>query len=170
MTSKYQNPQTPELWITAIKLESRAGNTRVAEATLAQALQDCPKSGELLALSIDMAPRPQKRAKSMDALQRCDDVYVITAVAKLFWMEKRIDKARKWFSRAVTLNADIGDAWAAFYKFEVQEGTDDQQKDLMAKCKAADPKHGEMWCSVAKDIANTHLTVEQVLPRVALLV
>jgi pre-mRNA-processing factor 6 len=162
-------PQNPELWIAAIKLELNAGNAKIAEATLAKALQDCPKSGELLALSVEMAPRPQKRAKAMDALQRCDDAHVITAVAKLFWMERRLDKARKWFTRAVTLNPDLGDAWGVFYKFEVQEGTEETRMDVSNKCIAADPHHGEMWTKVSKAIENSNLKTEQILLRVAVL-
>jgi pre-mRNA-processing factor 6 len=38
-----------------------------------------------------------------------------------------VEKARSWFNRAVTLNPDIGDHWAHFYKFECQFGTPEQQ-------------------------------------------
>eukprot|EP00300_Choanocystis_sp_HF-7_P005392 c14057_g1_i1.p1 GENE.c14057_g1_i1~~c14057_g1_i1.p1 ORF type:complete len:460 (+),score=109.76 c14057_g1_i1:196-1575(+) len=169
--ARIKNPQSPELWIASVALERDGeGNQKLAETVLAQALQDCPKSGKLLALAIEMAPRPQKRSKSMDALNRCDDAHVVTAVAKLFWMERRIDKARKWFNRAVSLQPDLGDAWATFYKFEVQESGDQDSKaqEVLARCKAADPHHGDAWCAVSKKTENAKLSTEQILMKVAL--
>ena len=47
--------------------------------------QENPTSGVLWAEAISMAPRPQRRAKSVDALKRCnDDPHIIAAVAQLF--------------------------------------------------------------------------------------
>jgi len=41
----------------------------------------------------------------VDALKKCnDDPYVVAAVAGLFWADRKVDKARSWFNRAVTLN------------------------------------------------------------------
>jgi pre-mRNA-processing factor 6 len=46
-------------------------------------LQECPTSGILWAEAIEMEPAPQQKAKSVDALKRCDnDPNVIIAVAK----------------------------------------------------------------------------------------
>ena len=48
-------------------------------------LKENPTSGVLWAEAISMAPRPQRRAKSVDALKRCnDDSHIIAAVAQLF--------------------------------------------------------------------------------------
>ncbi|KAJ1378603.1 protein STABILIZED1 [Sesbania bispinosa] len=45
----------------------------------------------------------------MDALKKCDhDPHVIAVVAKLFWHDRKVDKARTWLNRAVTLAPDIG--------------------------------------------------------------
>lgn len=46
----------------------------------------------------------------------------VAAVAQLFWADRKIDKARSWWTRAVTLDPDIGDYWAQLYKFEGQHG------------------------------------------------
>jgi pre-mRNA-processing factor 6 len=68
------------------------------------------------------APRPQQKAKSVEALKRCDnDTHVITAVARLFERDRKYPKARKWYTRAVTLDPDNGDAWAAYFAFELQQ-------------------------------------------------
>ncbi|XP_032112840.1 uncharacterized protein C20orf204 homolog isoform X3 [Sapajus apella] len=42
----------------------------------------------------------------------------------LFWSERKITKAREWFHRTVKIDSDLGDAWAFFYKFELQHGTE----------------------------------------------
>ena len=58
---------------------------------MAKALQDCPTSGRLWAEAVAMAPRPQRRSKSLDALKRCnDDPYIIAAVAQLFWNDRKV--------------------------------------------------------------------------------
>lgn len=46
----------------------------------------------------------------------------VAAVAQLFWADRKIDKARSWWTRAVTLDPDVGDHWAQLYKFEGQHG------------------------------------------------
>ena len=43
---------------------------------------------------------------------------------RLFWSERKITKAREWFLRTVKIEPDLGDAWALFYKFEQQHGTE----------------------------------------------
>jgi pre-mRNA-processing factor 6 len=35
------------------------------------------------------------------------------------------------------------------------------------KCAAADPRHGELWCVVSKDLANAGLKPEDVLLKAA---
>lgn len=42
-----------------------------------------------------MAPRPQRRSKSVDALKRCDnDPYIVAAVANLFWHDRKVRSRR----------------------------------------------------------------------------
>jgi pre-mRNA-processing factor 6 len=47
-----------------------------------------------------------------------NDPHTIVSVAKIFWKEKKYNKARKWFERAVTLDPDLGDSWIYYYAFE----------------------------------------------------
>jgi len=57
----------------------------------AKALQECPNAGTLWAECVSMAPRPQRKSKSVDALRRCDnDPHVINAVAQLFWHDRKV--------------------------------------------------------------------------------
>ncbi|GAB2233747.1 hypothetical protein Droror1_Dr00002976 [Drosera rotundifolia] len=165
--SRKKNPRSPELWLAAIRAELRHGNKKEAESLMAKALQECPNSGILWAASIEMVPRPQRKNKSLDALKRCDnDPHVIAAVAKLFWHDRKVEKARQWLNRAVTLAPDIGDFWALYYKFELQHGTEEKQKDVLNRCVQAEPKHGEKWQAVSKAIENAHQPTEAILKKV----
>lgn len=165
--ARHKNAQNPELWLAAVRTEVRGGNKKVADATLAKALQDCATSGILWAEAIEMAPRPQRKSKSLDALKRCDhDPFVIAAVARLFWHDRKVEKARNWFNRAVTLAPDIGDFWAYFLKFEKQHGSEEQQAEVVRRCVATEPRHGEAWTRVSKAVENAHLSCEAILKKV----
>ena len=81
------------------------------------------------------------------------------------------------------MDSDLGDTWAWYYKFLLQHGTDvssfrsmittkvdanqyvlqEKREDVIAKCVVSEPKHGEIWQSVAKDPANAHLGTEEIL-------
>ena len=166
--ARLRNPRADELWLEGVRTELRAGNAKAAEALLAKALQACPASGALWAQAIAMAPRPARRAKSADALKRCAaDARVVAAVASLFWADRKLDKARAWFSRAVELDGDLGDAWAAYYKFEAAHGGPEAAAEVARRCAAADPRHGEAWTRVSKDPARPRLSCEEVLKAVA---
>ncbi len=101
--------------------------------------QACPKSGVLWCESIDMASRPMKRGKSRDALKACgqEDFHLSLAVAILFANERKKDKARKWFIRAVTLQPNNGDGWTYYYKFELLYGDNASAEDVLRQCQEA---------------------------------
>lgn len=165
--ARKKNPQNPELWLAAVRAELKHGNKKEGDILMAKALQECPNSGILWAASIEMVPRPQRKSKSMDALKKCDhDPHVIAAVAKLFWHDRKVDKARTWLNRAVTLAPDIGDFWALYYKFELQHGTEENQKEVLKRCVAAEPKHGEKWQAISKAVENSHQPTEAILKKV----
>ena len=77
----------------------------------------------------------------------------------------KVEKARSWFNRSVTLNPDLGDHWALYYKFEQQHGTDEQQAAVVRRCVAAEPRHGELWCRVRKAVKNWHDEVDVLLTK-----
>lgn len=166
--ARLKNPKTPELWLEAIRLERRAGHAKLAETLMARALQECPNSGLLLAESILTAPRVEQKSKSTVAIKRCpESPLVIAAVASLFATDRKVDKARKWLERAVVLDPDIGDSWARYYAFELEFGTPEQQKAVKERCIKAEPKHGLIWQSIVKDMANRNKSVGEGLELVA---
>jgi pre-mRNA-processing factor 6 len=118
------NPANDVLWAEAIGVEERSGGGPQAKAMLARGLQECPTSGLLWSMSIWAEPRPARKSRSVDALKKsADNPVIICTVARLFWAERKIEKARQWFGRAVATNPDLGDSWAWWLKFERQHGT-----------------------------------------------
>ncbi|XP_023560066.1 pre-mRNA-processing factor 6 [Octodon degus] len=166
--SRLKNPKNPGLWLESVRLEYRAGLKNIANTLMAKALQECPNSGILWSEAVFLEARPQRKTKSVDALKKCEhDPHVLLAVAKLFWSERKITKAREWFHRTVKIDSDLGDAWAFFYKFELQHGTEEQQEEVRKRCENAEPRHGELWCTVSKDIANWQRKIGEILVLVA---
>ena len=142
-----------------------------SDALAALAIRECPFSGALWADRVLSASRPQRKSRSVDALKRCgDDAHVVAAVARLFWLDRKLDKARSWFHRATTLDSSDGDLWGWFYAFEKRHGDDTKRKDVKMKCVAAAPRRGDFWCAARKDPKRWHDPIESVLERVAELV
>ncbi|KAF7301491.1 TPR-REGION domain-containing protein [Mycena indigotica] len=162
------NPATDTLWAEAVGVEERSGGTAQAKAMLSRSLQDCPTSGLLWSMAIWAEPRPTRKSRSVDALKKsADNPLIICTVARLFWAERKIEKARQWFGRAVATDPDLGDSWAWWLKFERQHGTEEHREEVRKKCVAAEPHHSPRWQSIAKDLANTGKTTAQILELVA---
>jgi len=152
-TARAALPGSPELFLAAIRLERRAGHEKLAEVLQSKALQECPTSGRLWAEDILSAPRADQKRKCKDATDKCgDDPHVTLAIARLFWTERKYDRARRWFNRAVVLDPDHGDAWIHWYAFELLHGSDESRAAVAARCAAADPRHGERWQTTSKRV------------------
>ena len=71
---------------------------------MSRALQECPKSGVLWAEAIFMENKPGRKSKSVDALKKTEhDPYIMLAVSKMMWSERKLQKARDWLTRTVKL-------------------------------------------------------------------
>ncbi|GAA6004191.1 hypothetical protein JCM10207_002474 [Rhodosporidiobolus poonsookiae] len=157
------NPKSEDVWLESVKVEERDGSG-AAKPMLARALQTLPASGLLHSHSVWNEPRPTRKTRSVDALKKTNNSpAVIVTVARLFWAERKLDKARDWFGRAVAAEPDYGDAWAWWWRFEKQHGNEDTRKSLFEKCTAADPHHGTVWPTVVKDPDNVGKNLETLL-------
>ncbi|KAI0687857.1 PRP1 splicing factor, N-terminal-domain-containing protein [Cytidiella melzeri] len=162
------NPGRDELWAEAVGVEERSGGAAQAKTVLARGLQECPTSGLLWSMAIWAEPRPMRKSRSADALRKAaDDPLIICTVARLFWAERKIEKARQWFERAVKVNPDLGDVWGWWLKFEQQHGTAEYQEEVIRRCVGAEPHHGQVWQATAKDMKNTGKSTKDVLELVA---
>lgn len=191
-TARLKIPKCDELWLASIQLERRHGNVKLAETMMATAKQDCPVSGLLWAEDINTCPKPQQKSKSSDALAKCsNDPLLIVTVARLFYRERKSDKARKWFQRAVALDKQFGDAWAYYYAFEAQEAANNVPRapnstlgmevaedhsgniileSIAKQCEDAMPNRGKLWCRVSKAVENRRLSYTELLLKVVELI
>ncbi|KAJ2916896.1 hypothetical protein MD484_g3518, partial [Candolleomyces efflorescens] len=177
-------PKDDKLWAESVRVEERSSSNNTASGStnansnaksmLARALQECPTSGLLWSISILTEPRPTRKSRSVDALKKApEDPLIICTVARLFWAERKIEKAREWFRRAVKADGDVGDVWGWWLKFEKQhggggggggnKGEEDWRDVVKRECEVAEPRHGEVWQSVSKDDRNVGKRVGEVL-------
>lgn len=166
--ARLTNPKNEVLWNESALVEERGDSIQQAKTMIARGLQECPSSGLLYAHSIWLEAKPARKTKSADALKRTgDDARILNVIARLFWNERKIENARKWMERSCKADLDWGDGWAWWYKFELQHGTKDSQEIVLERCRRAEPKHGEVWQSVAKDWKIGSQSITDVLQYVA---
>lgn len=126
--ARLQNPKNPELWVESVRVEllAKPPNIQQAKILMSKALQECPKSGLLWAENIwKLQPRTQRKPLSLEAIKNVDnDPILFVTVARIFWSERKLDKAMSWFEKAIVLDSDLGDTWAWYLKFLMQHGTD----------------------------------------------
>jgi pre-mRNA-processing factor 6 len=178
-------PKSPELWTESVRIERRANNISQAKNLMAQALQQVPNSGLLYSESIwHLEPRTQRKPRALEAIKKVDnDPILFVTIARIFWGERRLEKAQNWFEKAILLDSDLGDTWAWYYKFLLQHGTEvsfsrydmrfnaniatqEKRFDVVAKCILSEPRHGEIWQSVAKEPKNAGKNLEEILKTV----
>jgi len=128
-----------------------------------------PKSGLLWSERIwHLEPRTQRKPLSLQAIKEVEnDPILFVAVARIFWGERKLERAQNWFEKALVLDADVGDSWAWYYKFLLQHGTEEKRAEVISKCVSNDPRHGEYWQPIAKDPKNAKKGVEEILKMVA---
>lgn len=164
-------PKNAELWCESVRIELRANNTKQAEALMERALRDVPKAaqGPLWSEKIwHMTARPQRKARGLEAIKEVDnDPTLLVAVARIFWAERKLDKAQNWFEKAIVRDADLGDTWAWYLKFLLEHGIAEKREEVISKCVGVEPRHGEVWQRIAKSPANAKKGVEEILHLVA---
>jgi pre-mRNA-processing factor 6 len=175
-------PKSPELWTESVRIERRANNISQAKNLMAQALQQVSSSGLLYTESIwHLEPRTQRKPRALEAIKKVDnDPILFVTIARIFWGERKLEKAQNWFEKAILLDSDLGDTWAWYYKFLLQHGTEvsfprydlrlraniaaqEKRADVVAKCILSEPRHGEIWQSVAKEPKNAGKNLEEIL-------
>ena len=162
-------PKNPELWAESVRLEWRAKNPSAANQKMAQALQECPTSGLVWSERIWLLEaRTQRKPRILEAIQKAEsDPILFVTAARIFWAERKLDKADSWFQKAAILDPDHGDTWAWWYKFLLQHGTEEKKAEVVAKCVQNEPRHGEKWQSIRKAPENATKGVEEILMLVA---
>ena len=112
-------PSDPKIWLASVRLEITCDNEKNGQHLLSRALQECPSSGELWTQAIAMEPQATRMRKSTDAVKHVNtEATIFIAIGKIFWVENKTKKARKFLTRATELDPDNGDVWLALLKFE----------------------------------------------------
>ena len=162
-------PKTPILWLESVRMERRSGNMNAANHIMSRALQECPKSGLLLAENIwYLTQRTHRRPRTLEAIPKDDthpDLFILAA--RIFHSERKLEKAISWYERALAVDPDMGDTWAFYYKFLLQHGKKAKIAEVVGKCEANRPKHGEVWAAIVKNPRNVGKGVQEMLKMAA---
>lgn len=163
------NSKSVSLWRERVRFEKRNNNMSHAQSLLNKALKLNPHAPELWCERILFAGKPQQlKNLTMDALKQTDANYqVVLLYASQLWKQNKISIARKWFEKALQSNKAIGDSWAWFYVFLRKNGTDGEVEQLVKDFSQTEVTHGEIYCSVNKDVKNWRKTPLQILEIVA---
>ena len=142
-------------------LEADSGRDDAARAIVAKAQAEVPQAGDgvdgcgrLWGEAVCLARPRERRGVSREALRRHPgsskgDAPVICAVGRALGAEGHRAKARAWLERAVRLDPDDGDAWAAL--LSLVGPSSEEAADVEARCALADPRHGpHFWVPRAK--------------------
>jgi pre-mRNA-processing factor 6 len=161
-------PNDEKIWAEFVKFEWSCGNYSNANLILSKALKDLPNSGLLWSLSIDFEKPQNKHAKAADALSKQEhSEHIMTSIGKIYMLERNVDKARRWLENAIRVNPNYGDAWIYYYKNEILFGDDEQVQEIVKKCEAANPHHGEIWVSFSKKVENWKSKTKDILIKAA---
>ena len=184
--ARLKHPKNAQLWVESVRVERRDGKMAQARNLMAKALQEIPNSGLLWTESIwYLEDRTKRKQRILEAIRKNDsDPILYVTAARLFWANRQLEKAISWFEKAILLDSDCGDTWAWYLKFLYQHGTEvryrlddgrcddtdfhqEKREDVISKCVVSEPRHGEIWQSVAKDPRNAKKNVEEILKLVA---
>jgi hypothetical protein len=57
-----------------------------------------PKSAQIWAIAIELEPENTRKKRASSAIEVCgQSAFINSSVAKLFWKENKMDKAKRWF-------------------------------------------------------------------------
>ena len=160
--ARLANKSNAVLWYHSIRLEFRHGNINQAKPLISKSLQECPTSGILWSEQILLEPKNQRIPRATDALHKCEtDPYLVCTIGRIFWDQRKLEKAANWLAKAVKADPDIGDTWGWYYKFLIETTSllDESARperevkvtDLLAEMAKADPKHGLLWPAINKN-------------------
>ena len=89
--------------------------------------------------------------KSTDAVKHVNtDAVIFIAIGKIFWVENKTEKARRFLTRATELDPDNGDTWLHLLKFEEAFGDLAAVEGVRQNFLKAEPRHGEQWAKKVK--------------------
>lgn len=83
-----------------------------------------------------------------------NDSDLFIALAKIFWVERKSEKIKKWLKNAITINKENGDAWAHYLRYEMEFGNEESMREVINQFIEAEPRYGELWTKETKKVEN----------------
>lgn len=134
-----------QVWVHSAGLEFRHGSAKAGQTLLLEGLRKFPQSGELWAEAIRQEPRQTRKAKTVDGLEKCpNSPQIMLEAAKLFWEDRKVNKARMWFQKCVDCAGKWGDAAVLWYWFETLQ-EESRAEEVLNHLRNRLFKHGEIW-------------------------
>lgn len=160
-----KNPDSDKLWIAKIELERSLKNYQEVRNLVNQAYQKFRNSPLIWYEKLKVVGKRSEMKKNfVEAMKETNsDPLILLAVGANFYIESKYDKAKIWFERSIGADKDFGDAWCWLYVFYKKKNQSEELLQLVKEFKIAEPKHGKVWPSVAKDIKNFEKTTEELL-------
>ena len=135
-----------EVFIKSIKFELVKNNNKAAEIILNKALQVFPNNGKLWSYAVELTDSKLKKAKIADALEKSPDCpYLLLTVAKIFQFERKFEKARGWYEKALFKGSWLGDVWVFYYNMELKIGEIEKAEKILERSKNFEIRKGEIW-------------------------
>jgi pre-mRNA-processing factor 6 len=152
------------MWYTIIKLEERTSNDKIVKSLLAEAVKECPQSGELWAMMVESQPRAARIRALLNASEIClNDPYLMNVGARIFWLELKKEKAVAWFERSLMVRPLLGDTWVFYYQFYEEAKDDAMKAEILKRCVQAEPVEGRIWRAFADKPSSWSMSTEQIL-------
>lgn len=158
------------LWLAKLDFETLNGDRTQVGSMLSRALREYSESSLLWKFKLEhFTKRTQRKAAYQDALQATSNhVRILLVIGANFYREGKLDKAQRWFERSVETDTDFGDAYGWLYKtlkISLAQGvaatttadgstitSGDSIESVERRCLQAEPRHGDVWPVVSKDV------------------
>jgi len=157
-------PLNDRVWYEFIRFDIKCTNYSNANLILSKGLKDMPNSVLLWSLAIEYEKPHLRHSRAADALSKVENnEYIMTSIAKVYLLDRNLEKARKWLENSLRINSDFGDTWIYYYKMESEIGDQSKSEVILKRCVEKAPKHGEIWTSISKKVENWKLKTKEIL-------
>lgn len=148
-----KNPKSALLMREKFRIEKQK-DVKIARNYLLRLMKILPNSPELWCerlLNLETKSL-QKTSFRQLIVATNDNPTVLNTIGYILWQEGKISRCKNFFDKSLELNPDIGDTWILLYLFLSRHGDPEELDKLVQNMEEADPRHGEVWPQVNKQI------------------
>jgi pre-mRNA-processing factor 6 len=134
------------VYLHSIEFELRKNNLKAAELILNKGLQIFPSQGRLWSYAISMADPKVKKTKIAEALEKSSNCpYLLLSVAEVFQSDRKFEKSRTWYQKALNKGNWLGDIWIKYYSMEKLLKEDQKAEAILSKSLDVKIHKGKLW-------------------------